>query len=120
MDQAFDLRDRGLAVERLRDFVAASVNEAPAFNAPFYHLVLDRVFPDDIYAAMLNNMPDATDYRPMHGRAKAHDLADGTRTRVKIDLDCLDGLMTSWLKPLQAAQTYKVLNVNPVIVVAPC
>ena len=31
-------------------------------------------------------MPEATDYRPMHGRSKGHDLADGTHTRVKIDL----------------------------------
>ena len=35
---------------------------------------------------MLANMPEATDYRPMHGRSKGHDLADGTHTRVKIDL----------------------------------
>jgi hypothetical protein len=31
-------------------------------------------------------MPEASDYRPMHGRSKGHDLADGTHTRVKIDL----------------------------------
>ena len=31
-------------------------------------------------------MPEARDYRPMHGRSKGHDLADGTHTRVKIDL----------------------------------
>ena len=30
--------------------------------------------------------PEAADYRPMHGRSKGHDLADGTHTRVKIDL----------------------------------
>ncbi len=35
---------------------------------------------------MLANMPEATDYRPMHGRSKGHDLTDGTHTRVKIDL----------------------------------
>ncbi len=35
---------------------------------------------------MLRAMPDANDYRPMHGRAKGHDLEDGTHTRVKIDL----------------------------------
>ena len=44
------------------------------------------MFPDDVYAAMLRAMPEASDYRPMHGRAKGHDLADGTHTRVKIDL----------------------------------
>src|SRR6478752_6026262 len=35
---------------------------------------------------LLALMPEASDYRPMHGRSKGHDLADGTHTRVKIDL----------------------------------
>ena len=88
MDQTAQLRpsDRKRAVERLRDFVVTSVDAAPSYDAPFTHLVLDRVFPDDIYAAMLANMPEAADYRPMHGRSKGHDLADGTHKRVKIDL----------------------------------
>ncbi|MGB6537254.1 MAG: hypothetical protein WBF58_14960 [Xanthobacteraceae bacterium] len=88
MDQTVGLgaANRKLAIERLRDFIAGSVDAAVCSDAPFAHLVLDRVFPDDIYAAMLSNMPQPADYRPMHGRAKGHDLADGTHTRVKIDL----------------------------------
>jgi hypothetical protein len=88
MDQTLGLRagNRKLAIERLRDFVATSVDAALPGDSPFIHLVLDRVFPDDVYAAMLANMPEAADYRPMSGRAKGHDLADGTHTRVKIDL----------------------------------
>jgi hypothetical protein len=88
MDQTLELKpgNRRLAVENLREYIAASIDAAPAFDAPFTHLVLDRVFPDDIYALMLANMPEANDYRPMHGRSKGHDLADGTHTRVKIDL----------------------------------
>lgn len=88
MDQTLELKpgNRRLAVERLSDFIAASVDAAAASDTPFTHLVFDRVFPDDIYALMLANMPEATDYRPMHGRSKGHDLADGTHTRVKIDL----------------------------------
>ncbi len=74
------------ALERLRDFVVTSVDAAPIYDTPFVHLVLERVFPDDVYAAMLAHMPDASDYRPMHGRSKGNDLADGTHTRVKIDL----------------------------------
>jgi len=88
MDQSTQLRpgNRKIAVDRLRDFVVTSVDAALSSEAPFTHLVLDRVFPDDVYAAMLANMPEASDYRPMHGRAKGHDLADGTHTRVKIDV----------------------------------
>jgi hypothetical protein len=88
MDQTVGLGtgNRKLAIERLRDFIVTSVDAALPSDTPFAHLVLDRVFPDDVYAAMLANMPAATDYRPMHGRAKGLDLADGTHTRVKIDL----------------------------------
>jgi hypothetical protein len=70
----------------LSEYVAGSIESARSSEAPFYHLVFDRVFPDDVYAAMLRAMPEANDYRPMHGRAKGHDLEDGTHTRVKIDL----------------------------------
>jgi enolase len=42
--------NRKLAVERLRDFIATSVDAASSSDAPFIHLVLDRVFPDDVYA----------------------------------------------------------------------
>ena len=88
MEQSLELKpnSRRQAIERLSDFVVASIETAPNFEAPFYHLVLDRIFPDDVYAAMLANVPVAADYRPMHGRSKGHDLPDGTHTRVKIDL----------------------------------
>jgi hypothetical protein len=88
MDQALELKpgNRNAAVERLRDFIVNAVDAARIDDTPFTHLTLDRVFPDDVYAAMLANMPEPTDYRPMHGRSKGHDLADGTHTRVKIDL----------------------------------
>jgi len=67
MDQGVELKrtDRIRAVERLRDFIVRSVDGARAGQAPFYHLQLEKVFPDDFYASM---------------------LADGTHTRVKIDL----------------------------------
>ena len=55
MDQSVDLNagNRRLAAERLRDFIVTSVDAATAPDTPFYHLVLERVFPDDVYAAML-------------------------------------------------------------------
>ena len=88
VDQSTELRpgSRRVAADGLRDFVVTSVDAALSGDTPFAHLILDRVFPDDVYAAMLANMPEASDYRPMHGRAKGHDLEDGTHTRVKIDL----------------------------------
>jgi hypothetical protein len=50
---------------------------------PFLHLEFDRVFPDDVYQAMVAHMPSAADYRPMSGRVKT---SGANPTRVKIDL----------------------------------
>ena len=57
MDQTVGLKpgNRRLAVESLSDFVAKSVDASPAFDKPFAHLVLDHVFPEDIYEQMLTN-----------------------------------------------------------------
>jgi hypothetical protein len=75
-----------LSSDALAQAVAAAVDAARSDTKPFYHLEFDSVFPADVYAAMLDAMPVVADYRPMHGRSKGHDLADGTHTRVKIDL----------------------------------
>jgi hypothetical protein len=85
MDQTatFARHDRRRAAERLAEFIAQSVDNARAVAKPFFHLEFDRVFPDDIYAQILNLMPESDDYRPMHGRSKAQDRLP---TRVKIDL----------------------------------
>lgn len=88
MDQqaTWTAHERRDAVERLTKFIVSSVENARESDVPFFHLEFDRVFPDDIYSKMVALMPESSDYRPMHGRSKGHDLADGTHTRVKIDL----------------------------------
>ena len=85
MDQTTTIarHDRRRAADKLAEFIAQSVDQARAVEKPFYHLEFDRVFPDDVYAQILNLMPGSDDYRPMHGRSKAQ---DGPATRVKIDL----------------------------------
>ena len=75
-----------VSADALAVAVAQAVDAARTDARPFYHLEFDRVFPDAVYAAMLGAMPVASDYRPMHGRSRGHDLQDGTHTRVKIDL----------------------------------
>src|SRR5215472_7004926 len=66
--------------------VVGNIEAARAAEAPFFHLELDRVFPANIYAAILDHMPSAADYRPLPGRNKGNIREDGTSTRVKIDL----------------------------------
>jgi hypothetical protein len=75
------------SVNNLTDFVANSVQNAHADEAPFLHLRFDRVFPDDFYAEMLAAMPMAEDYRAMSGKSKVgSSRPDGKPTRSKIDL----------------------------------
>ena len=78
--------DRREAVAKLTDFLVASVEAAQASEKPFYHLRFERVFPDDIYAAMIEQMPVAREYRALPGRDNVNILDDGSSTRVKIDL----------------------------------
>lgn len=71
------------ATASLADFVRTSIDEARVVQDPFLHLEFDRVFPDDVYQAMVAHMPSAADYRPMSGRVKT---TGANPTRVKIDL----------------------------------
>lgn len=73
-------------LDDLVQFVSASIEAGQAVEAPFYHLEFARVFPPDIYQAMVDAMPLAADYRPLPGRHKGNIREDGTATRVKIDL----------------------------------
>jgi hypothetical protein len=72
--------------ERLQNHIAAAVRAAPSFEEPFYHLVLDRIFPDDVYAEMQAQMPSANHFRALAGRGNVNIRDDGSATRVKVDL----------------------------------
>jgi hypothetical protein len=88
MDQsvAFNTTERKAAVKAVTEHVVQAVMAAKTDAFPFHHLELRDVFPDHVYEAMMVGMPEASDYRPMHGRSRERDLADGTHTRVKLDL----------------------------------
>jgi hypothetical protein len=81
-----DAVNRASQVRALIDAVVANVQAARAVEKPFYHLEFDRVFPDDVYARMIAEMPKAADYRPLPGRGGGNIREDGSSTRVKIDL----------------------------------
>src|SRR5437870_8547588 len=75
------------SVNNLTAFVANSVQNANADDAPFLHLRFDRVFPDDFYREMLLAMPVTDDYRAMSGKSKVgSSRPDRKPTRAKIDL----------------------------------
>jgi hypothetical protein len=75
------------SVERTIEHVVGAIDAAPAVEQPFQHLQLAQIFPADVYAAMMDAMPDKGDYRRMSGRAKANpNEYGGEITRTKIDL----------------------------------
>jgi hypothetical protein len=78
--------DQRQAVKHLTDYVVASIEAGKFSDKPFYHLQFDRIFPDDVYAEMIETMPKAADYRPLPGNARGNIMPDGRSTRVKIDL----------------------------------
>jgi hypothetical protein len=78
--------DRRTEARKLSEYVAGSVEAARSSETPFFHLQFERVFPDDIYAAMLRELPGTGDYRALPGRHNENILEDGSATRVKIDL----------------------------------
>jgi hypothetical protein len=88
MDQSINLQaaERQRAVDSLSQYVAGSIAKARSSAIPFEHLEFDDVFPDDVYARILAAMPVTSDYRRMSGRRVIDVRADGTPTRVKIDL----------------------------------
>ncbi len=72
-------------VARIIEHVLGAVGAAAESASPFHYLRLSGFFPANVYAAMLEAMPVAYDYRPMSGRTKYTRTADGG-TRTKIDL----------------------------------
>ena len=72
--------------DRIAFHVVESIELAQESTEPFHHLRLARVFPPEVYAAMVSAMPSAAAYRPMSGRAREARRADGTPTRTKLHL----------------------------------
>ena len=70
----------------LVDFIVGAIDAAKVDKAPFYHLEMSHIFPEPVYAAMLEALPEARHYRSMHGRSKADANVGGAMTRVKTDL----------------------------------
>ncbi|MFH3480867.1 MULTISPECIES: hypothetical protein [unclassified Xanthobacter] len=66
--------------------IVDAVERAPLVDEPFWHLELAGVFPPELYRAMRVAMPEAREYRALKGRNNYNIQADGSATRVKIDL----------------------------------
>jgi hypothetical protein len=75
-----------VAVATLTDAVVANIEAGRFEDVPFYHLEFEKVFPDDVYAQMIDALPVPADYRPLPGHKGGNINEDGSWTRFKIDL----------------------------------
>jgi len=73
-------------IDRTIEHVVGAIGAAAQQREPFPHLQLAKIFPADLYAAMLEVMPAKDDYRHMSGRTKSTRTPDGGGTRTKLDL----------------------------------
>src|SRR5438034_414219 len=76
----------GWLASRLKNVMRSIRPGARLGESPFLYLALEKIFPEDVYAAMLRAMPSVDDYRAMSGRSKSARREDGSPTRVKMDL----------------------------------
>lgn len=74
------------ALREVVPHMVAAVDRAPLVDDPFWHLEMTDIFPADLYRRMREAMPEAREYRALKGRHKENIKADGSATRVKIDL----------------------------------
>jgi hypothetical protein len=73
-------------IDQLAQHVTKAIGVSSQKTEPFFHLQLSNVFPEDVYAQMLEAMPVKGDYRVMSGRTKSTRTNNGGGTRTKIDL----------------------------------
>ena len=69
------------ALRSLIDTVVDNIEASRPDDAPFYHLQFDKVFPDDIYAEMVDALPVSSDYRAAARAATAATCARTARRR---------------------------------------
>ena len=69
----------------IKNHFLRTVNRTPAHQQPFSHIYFENVFPPDIYASILECMPDPALYTPLSDYK--HKRADGASMRDVLALD---------------------------------
>jgi hypothetical protein len=103
-----------LDVTRTIEHVVGAIDAAVERREPFHYLQFSGVFPADVYAAMLESMPEMGDYGAMSGRASLARTPQGDSARTKIDLfpECMNHLpeekTTVWARVGEALRSSQV------------
>ena len=67
------------------DHMLHALRRTPAHDEPFSHFYVEDVFPDDVYAEMMDNLPDPSAYQPLS--VDNYHNAEGVSTRDVMSLD---------------------------------
>jgi hypothetical protein len=67
------------------DHMLHALRRTPAHDEPFSHFYVEDVFPDDVYAEMMDNLPEPAAYQPLS--VDNYHNAEGVSTRDVISLD---------------------------------
>lgn len=85
------LQDRPVAQEVVKHVIAA-VEAAEAADEPYCHYYVENVFPESIYADMLDRMPEAQHYRPLNLKEWSRANGESTRDRLFLSEEGLETL----------------------------
>ena len=77
---------RAATSDHIIGHMVESIGLAIPCDEPFHHLRLERVFPPETYAGMIETMPAGSAFRAMSGRARQVRASDGVPTRTKMHL----------------------------------
>jgi hypothetical protein len=67
------------------DHMLHALRATPAVDEPFSHFYVENFFPDDVYAEMMDQMPDQAAYKPLS--VENYHNRDGVSTRDVLSLD---------------------------------
>ncbi|HEV3417522.1 MAG TPA: hypothetical protein VG056_11930, partial [Pirellulales bacterium] len=67
------------------DHMLHALRVTPAVDEPFSHFYVENFFPDDVYAEMMEQMPDQAAYKPLS--VENYHNRDGVSTRDVMSLD---------------------------------
>src|ERR1700676_269719 len=78
--------------EYILEYMLASLGETPALDEPFSHFYVENVFPDDIYARMIEQLPEPAHYTPLSTENYHNAAGQSTRDVLSLDEEHLAGL----------------------------
>jgi len=82
------------------------ISQTPAVHQPFEHIYIEKVWPDEVYHQLRNNLPPAQFYEPINIKRWVRANGESTRDRIKLTYENIEGwpqaLQNFWLSLVRA------------------